>query len=256
MFKALKMKTAARRINRHNNKKRTARKQSNSTSFWARVWNAICVPFRAIARGARAFWRWVCSIDLIGLVNITLLCAIIVLFSMLIMDFIGCNKKPVVIIAKNNQSEITRVDNAAQNSHRVVRSRTVTHAKPLPLKRDENRQLIGAPIEVGKPQVDVVAVKQTARSGNIMYGDVIIDSRGAASMLKSGDTVRGNLYIQHMRKYVLPHGIQIEGNLFLRDMGLLEFAGEFTVTGNIYVTPNSSFGPIPSNARIGGQVIL
>ena len=65
-----------------------------------------------------------------------------------------------------------------------------------------------------------------------------------------------SLYIQHMRKYVLPRGIQIEGNLFLRDMGLLEFAGEFTVTGNIYVTPNSSFGPIPSNARIGGQVIL
>ena len=59
-----------------------------------------------------------------------------------------------------------------------------------------------------------------------------------------------------MRKYVLPCGIRIEGDLFLRDMGLLQFAGEFTVTGNIYVTPTSSFGPIPGTARIGGQVIL
>ena len=257
MFKALKMKIAARRMNRGGAKKRTARnsvrrKNSRRPSFWARMWNAICVPFRAIARWARAFWRWVRSIDLIGLVNITLLSAIVVLFSMLIMDFVGCGKKQVIIIAKNNTPEIVRTTDGAPQMHRVVRARTVK----LPMKQTTKRELIGAPVNVARTTPDKVAVVQTARTGKVMFGDVIVDSRGAATMLKPGDTVRGNLYLQNMRKYVLPRDIRIEGNLFLRDMGMLQFGGQFTVTGNIYVTPSSSFGPIPGNARIGGQVIL
>jgi hypothetical protein len=39
-------------------------------------------------------------------------------------------------------------------------------------------------------------------------------------------------------------------------MGLLQFCGDFVVTGNIYVSPRSSFGPIPKTARIGGYVVL
>ena len=59
-----------------------------------------------------------------------------------------------------------------------------------------------------------------------------------------------------MQKYTLPCNINIEGNLFLRDMGMLQFCGAFTVKGNIYVSPRSSFGPLPKTARLGGQVIL
>ncbi len=258
MFKALKMKIAARRMERRGNKKRTSTKKSRTTSrrssFWPRVWNAVCVPFRAIGRWCRAFWKWVRSIDLIGLVNITLLSAIIVLFSI---DIIGC-KKPVVIIAKNNEVVTTHSQATDSNSNtpRIVRERDSKRVTALPIRRDENRVFTAETINVARVQPDNVAIKQTARCGKTMYGDVIIDSRGAATMLKPGDVVKGNLFLQHMRKYTLPRGVRIEGHLFLRDMGMLQFGGEFTVTGNIYVTPTSSFGPIPGTARIGGQVIL
>lgn len=253
MFKALKMKIAARRMERKSNRRKQNTK-TNRSIFWKRVWNIICAPFRTIWRGLCAVWRWIRGLDLIGLVNITLLSAIIVLFSMLIMDIVGCNKKPVVIIAKNNAEQMAQpqVTISDKNSPRIVRERAVS----LPLKKNHYRETINAPVNVAQTKPDMVAIRQTARCGRTMYGDVIIDSRGAATMLKAGDVVRGNLFIQNMRKYVLPRGIRIEGNLFLRDMGMLQFAGEFTVTGNIYVTPTSSFGPIPGNARIGGQIIL
>ena len=254
MFKALKMRIAARRMERKTTPrkptKKGARKTSNN-SLWLRIWNAIKKPFIIIANWCRTFWKWVRSIDLIGLVNCTLLCAIIVLFSMLIIDIVGCNKKPVVIIAKNN-SETHQIISPEKSEPRIVRNREVQ----LPIKRDANRQFTTETVNVTNVKPDKVAIQQTARVRNVMYGDIIIDSRGAATMLKAGDVVKGNLYLQNMRKYILPRGVRIEGNLFLRDMGLLQFAGEFTVTGNIYVTPTSSFGPIPGTARIGGQVIL
>jgi hypothetical protein len=89
-----------------------------------------------------------------------------------------------------------------------------------------------------------------------MYGDIIIDSRGAAMMLNNGYEINGNLYLQNMRKYVLPCDIKITGNMFVRDVNMLQFCGKFEIAGNIYVTPTSSFGPIPRNAYVGGQVIL
>ena len=256
MFKALKMKIAARRLNKKTGKRANKKKTNvRKSTFWARVWNIICAPFRAIWRGLCTFWRWVRGIDLIGLVNITLLSAIIVLFSMLIMDMVGCHKKPVVIIAKPNPVEnvMPQVVVSEQSAPRIVRERA---NNVLPVRRDANRKFIGNTVQVGHVKPDAVAIKQTARQGKVMYGDVIIDSRGAATMLKPGDVVRGNLYLQNMRKYILPRDMRIEGNLFLRDLGMLQFGGDFTVTGNIYVTPTSSFGPIPKTARIGGQVIL
>ena len=258
MFKALKMKIAARRIERKSASRKPAKRtnrasQSKNTSVWACVWNAICIPFRAIGRGCARAWAWIRSLDLIGLVNSTLLCAIIVLFSMLIIDIVRCNRTPMVIVARNDLApEINVTQNVAQKNIQNINTSTV-----LPIKRDiKTRQMVGEPVRVARIRPDKTAIKQTARQGNTMYGDVIIDSRGAATMLQNGTVIKGNLYLQHMRKYVLPRGVRVEGNMFLRDMGMLQFAGEFTVTGNIYVTPTSSFGPIPRTARIGGQVIL
>ena len=259
MFKALKMKIAARRIEKKANARKNMknRKNKNAKTFWARTWDIICTPFRAIGRVCKKIWAWIRSLDLIGLVNSTLLCAIIVLFSMLIIDIVKCNKTPVVIVAQNDiETNIKpQISVSEQPAPRSVRTRTVSAT--LPLRTDtKTREFIDAPVNVAHVKPDMVAIQQTARCGKVMYGDVIIDSRGAATMLKSGDIVRGNLFLQNMRKYTLPRGVRIEGNLFLRDMGLLQFAGEFTVTGNIYVTPTSSFGPIPGTARIGGQVII
>ncbi len=98
MFKKLKLKIAARRVERQKARKgastrrRTTRKSAN---FWTRMWNIICWPLDMIARISRRVWAWVRSIDLIGLVNLTLLVAIIVLFSMLVIDIVGCNKKKI-----------------------------------------------------------------------------------------------------------------------------------------------------------------
>lgn len=252
MFKALKMKIAARRMER----KSTARKSAkeNKRTFWNYLQSAIKKTSDKIISWLRSFWNWVRNIDLIGLVNATLLSAIIVLFSMLIIDIIGYNKQSVVILAQQNAPQHQQIEITNQSAPRSIQERADKPA--LPLKRDENRQFVGKPIEVAHVKPDNTAIKQTARTQNVMYGDIIIDSRGAATMLKTGDVIKGNLYLQNMRKYILPRGIRIEGNLFLRDMGMLQFAGEFTVTGNIYVTPTSSFGPLPSTARIGGQVIL
>ncbi len=259
MFKSLKMKIAARRVEKKANarKNTSSRKSKNQKTFWWRMWNIICVPFRAIGHACKKIWTWVRGLDLIGLVNSTLLCAIIVLFSMLIIDIINSNKTPVVIVAKNDiETNIKpQISVSEQPAPRSVRVRQ--ESATLPLRHDaKTRALIDKPVNVAQVKPDMVAIQQTARCGKVMYGDVIIDSRGAATMLKTGDVVRGNLFLQNMRKYTLPRGVRVEGNLFLRDMGLLQFAGEFTVTGNIYVTPTSSFGPIPGTARIGGQVII
>lgn len=244
MFKELKMKIATRRLSRKKAKK------SNKTCT-SKVLNVIKYPFVLIGRGLKAFWSWVRSIDLIGLVNLTLLSSIIVLFSMLIIDIVESNKKPVVIVAKPS------VENVSVSKQNFVKVEHKDAPVALPIKRDsETRKFVAKPVQVVPVKVCETTVKQTARVEKVMYGDVIVDSRGAGKMLNNGDTIKGNLYLQNMRKYVLPCDMHIEGNLFLRDVNMLQFCGDFTVTGNIYVSPKSSFGPLPSTARLGGQVIL
>ena len=236
MFDKLKMKFAARRMQRELD---YAWIDKNVIAREHILMTIVSWPFRMIGRAFRWFfdcvtailswfwdllvwamrgiWAWLCGINLIGLINLALLVAIIVLCSLLVIGILN-NRKSVFF---NNAT--------ANNINRVINA--------VPTKPCNDVTL--------RPQGD----------GNI-YGDVIIESRGEAIMLKPGAHIRGNLYLQRMRKYVLPCGVVIEGNLFLRDVNMLQFCGPFTVTGNIYVSPRSSFGPLPYNARLGGQVIL
>lgn len=261
MFKELKMKIAARRVERQKarnaaKKSRNATNNAKNKSVLARMWNIICAPFRWASRMARRIWQWIRTIDLIGLVNLTLLIAIITLFSMLIIDVMCCNKKPVVIVAKNAPAQ--SVPAITSNNDVIVRSvkpRNANHTLPIKIDKRTNKY-ITEPISVARAEKCTVAKKQTARISDTMYGDIIIDSRGAATMLRNGNKIQGNLYLQNMRKYTLPCNVYINGNLFLRDVNMLQFCGDFTITGNIYVSPRSSFGPIPRTARLGGQVIL
>lgn len=253
MFDKLKMKFAARRVkaNKKNTKTKTTRKNAKRKGFWSRVWNVICWPFRMIAKLCRRFWNWLCGINLVAMVNLALLVAIIVLFSMLIIDVVGCRKQ-VVIVAKSQPTEQIVVSEAA--APRNVRPRPV-----LPIKVNVQTNKKEAPavnvVPVKRAEVQV-AKQQTAKRNNKFMGDVIIDSRGAGAMLQNGAQVNGNLYLQNMRKYTLPCDIRINGNLFLRDVNMLQFCGDFVITGNIYVSPRSSFGPIPKTARLGGHVVL
>ncbi len=256
MFDKLKMKFAARRVktNKKSTKKKTVRNGAKRQGFWARVWNIVCWPFRMIVKLGKWFWNWLCGINLVAMVNLALLVAIIVLFSMLIIDVVGCRRQ-VVVIAKNKPvAEQIVVSEAA--APRNVKKRPV-----LPIKATANAEKN----KNAAPTVNVVPVKraeiqiakqQTAKCNNKFMGDVIIDSRGAGAMLQNGAQVNGNLYLQNMRKYTLPCGIRINGNLFLRDVNMLQFCGDFVITGNIYVSPRSSFGPIPKTARLGGHVVL
>ncbi len=262
MFKELKMKIAARRVERKKVRAAAAKKSrrgAKRTSVWTRAWEFICWVPRMITRGACALWAWIRSIDLIGLVNLTLLIAIIALFSMLIIDVINCCRARVVVIAPDAPVIATQPQTKLPPVPAPVQRRVSPRPSQvtLPIARDEQtRKMNAQPINVVPVKKCDVAVRQVAKSANDIYGDTIIDSRGAATVLQNGTRVNGNLYLQNMRKYTLPCGVVIRGNLFLRDVNMLQFCGDFTVTGNIYVSPRSSFGPIPRTARLGGQVIL
>lgn len=269
MFSKLKMKFAARRVNNTHRRRRNG--ANRRPTFWGRVWRVITWPFRAIwalckwlwkmlGRLCRWIWTWLCGLDLVGLLNLTLLIAIIVLFSMLIIDIVKCRRDSVVVMTEPTPVPVTVVheddsDIVADIEGRKVRVRRLVK---LPIARDvKTQEFLEEPVNVVPVKTEECLERQTARVDDTIYGDVIVDSREAGATLLRRDThVRGNVYIQNMRKYILPCGMHIDGNLFLRDMRLLEFCGEFTVTGNIYVSPRSSFGPIPAAARIGGQVIL
>ena len=274
MFERLKMKIAAHRAERAKRARRSRRNQR--PGFWACVWYIICWPFRMIARFFRWIWhmlcrfvRWlwrlICGINVIGLLNIVLLVAIIVLCTMLVIDIINNTRKPTVIVAdpipvsqavKTYNVPVIAEPTTKPVSMASVRNKPLPKTVTLPIKREKSHRVMSEPVRVVKTNPDVVAEQQTAKIDNKMYGDIIIDSRGATRMLVNGAEINGNLYLQNLRKYTLPCDIKITGNMFVRDVNMLQFCGEFDIGGNIYVTPTSSFGPIPQNAHLGGQVIL
>lgn len=253
MFEKLKVKWAARRMNKGKAKKSPAKKKAvKKTGFWSRVWKIICMPFKWVWKQCKRVWAWIKTINLIGLINLTLLIAIIVLFTMLIIDVMGCRKQSaIVVVQKPVQTEqvvTIDLDRAYAQSEKKIResARAVT----LPIKEEVKTNASDC-----KPATEVKTVTCGTASGKF-HGDMIIDGFYPGESLSCGQRVRGNVYLQNMRKYTLPCNTVIEGNLLLRNVDMVKFCGTFTVTGNIYVHRNSSFGPIPKTARIGGQVIL
>ena len=218
------------------------KKQKNTKkSIARRIWDCVCWPFKKIWSWVCAFWKWLCNINFIALLNLTLLVAIIVLFTTLIMDI------------TNYDIHTTRYANAEQ-SQLINNNVSITNENGPKTEYTNNIQ---QPVKIyAKRKPCGVAIRQTAHQNNQLMGDVIIDSHDASVLLKQSTIIKGNLYLQNMRKYTLPCNVKIEGNLFLRDLNMLQFCGTFSVQGNIYVSPRSSFGPIPNTATIGGQVIL
>ena len=270
MFNRLKMKFAARRMQRESE---YAAIQKNIIARENPLMTIISWPFRMIGHAFRwifdcitailswfwdllvwllhTIWAWICGINLIGLINLALLIAIIVLCSLLIISIMNNRKSIFFHNASANLVNSVPVETVQKTGNAdTLQNKDI----PLPVRRDANGNM-PRPINVvpAKPCNDPAL--RPHGDGNI-YGDVIIESRGERMMLQNGTRIRGNLYLQRMHKYVLPCNVVVEGNIFLRDVHMLQFCGPFTVTGNIYVSPRSSFGPIPYNARVGGQVIL
>ncbi len=255
MFKNLRMKLATRRVaGSQSPMSRGTKKSGTPKSKIRRAIEWLIRPVRAMGRIicdiATRIWLWLRRIDLIAMVNLTLLVAIIVLFSMLIMDIMRGRHQPVVMIdttpmvtttpANPVRPMVTVTDAAAP---RMVRARsTARHNNVLVLRTTSDA--------TQTPTTPVMAKTYN------LFGDIVIDTHYTQTPLTTGTRILGNIYLQNMRRFTLPCGVYIDGNLFLRDVQQLNFCGDFVVTGNIYLNRNSSFGPIPSTARLGGQVIF
>lgn len=273
MFKKLRLRIAARRLERQKNKSMPTDAKSaaginsdvgdssvtsvtSKQSFIKRAWGwIIALPSR--------FWNWVRKIDIIGLANIALLSFIIVAFSVLILNITDsgnrdCDKSEPFHIAQNQARP--RIVKSVPDTHKPVKVTAKVTINPdtmdavisLPLKK-ALRQVEKA----NKSKITHQAIGKNYAGRNRLLGDIVIDGIYITEHKPvKGDIIKGNMIIQNMRKYTIPCGIKIDGNLILRNVGLLRFCDDLYVTGNIYVNRNSSFGPIPSTARVGGQVIF
>ncbi len=255
MNKTQKMKKATRNT-RKQNKKQWVKK---IILFLWNVCKKVCswvvaackFVWRLLCRICSAIWNWLKSIDIIGMINLTLLVAIIVLFSSLIADFVYCNRCPKTTA---NKANIVAVSKKA-DKRKVVQRKFNTN---LPVKVDLNTGIKPKIQTIGlkKPQViRELSVPASELKPQNLSGDVIIDIK-PTPVLQNGVYINGNLFIQNMNKYTLPCGATINGNLFIRNVARLNFCGAFTVKGNIYVNRGSSFGAIPDNTRIDGNIIL
>jgi len=241
-------------------------------------WNLCKMAWRWIVGVWRKIWAWLRGLDIAGMVNLTLLIIIVVLFVSLVMNLVHGRKHKVTKVY-DIDTEITEVqnepvvddnsvvkdvdnisisdDNFDYNENQNVKKRE--YDAQLPMKKDESTGIT--------PQIRVVGVEKPVVIKEVsipsdelpeqkLYGDVIVDKYAGSPVLSNGVSVDGNLFIQNMRKYTLPCDAKITGNLFIRNVERLRFCGKFTVQGNIYVNRQSSFGPIPSGAKVGGQIIL
>ena len=218
-------------------------------------WNVCKFVWRLLCRICSAVWNWLKSIDIVGMINLTLLVAIIVLFSALIADFVCCNKyEKTNTVNKTNIVAVSSKNPA--DSRKVVKRKFST---TLPMKMDKQSGITPKIKTVGvkKPQIiRELSVPAEELPQQNLSGDVIVDVHPSTPVLQNGVNINGNLFIQNVRKYTLPCGAKINGNLFVRNVANLRFCGEFTVKGNIYVNRGSAFGPIPDNAHIDGNIIL
>jgi hypothetical protein len=238
---------------------RNARKQ-NIKQWFKKVLSfpirAIKWLWRLICRVCRAIWNWLKSIDIVGMVNLTLLVAIIVLFASLISDFVRCNKCDKMAANKKSNIVMTQQKTPAADERRVVKRK---YSTVLPVKVDSKTNITPKirTIGVAKPEIiRELSVPASELPQQTLSGDVIVERYPGAPVLSNGVKVNGNLYIQNMRKYTIPCDAKINGHLFIRNVSKVDFCGKFKVNGNIYVNRESSFGPLPAGTKINGQIIL
>lgn len=239
--KAQKMKNATRKA-RNQNSKQVLKK-------------ILLFPFRVLG----AIWNWLKSIDIVGMINLTLLVAIIILFSSLISDFVNC-KKCSKKVSVEKQPEIVMTQKQPKLENRRLMQRKFSTVLPVkPVKVDDKTQIRPQIKTVGVAKPEIVrelSLPAKELPEQNLAGDVIVDIKPSSPVLSNGVKVNGNLYIQNMRKYTIPCDAKINGHLFIRNVNKVNFCGKFTVNGNIYVNRQSSFGPIPEDAKINGQIIL
>ena len=248
MNKSKTMKKSARKV-------RKATFKQNVKKCAAYVWQGIKNVWNFICRMFRAFWNWLKSIDVIGMINLTLLVAIIVLFVSLISDVVRCNSCDKIV--KANKSEVVMAQKQPVVDNRRVVKRKYSTTLPVKLDTQTNITPKIRTVGVAKPEI----IRELSLPANelpkqVLSGDVIIEKHPASPVLSNGVKVNGNLYIQNMRKYTIPCDAKINGHLFIRNVAKVNFCGKFKVNGNVYVNRESSFGPLPDGTKINGRIVL
>ena len=105
--------------------KKEIKKNNKSGKWYVNISKVIAWPFVMIATALKNIWIWICKINLVGLANCALLVAIIVLFSVLIMDFIGCQKKQAIVAT----APVPFTLDAVPSDHSTVPAVSSTSAK-------------------------------------------------------------------------------------------------------------------------------
>lgn len=240
-------------MNNKSKKINRATRQTRWEIFKYRVKRIITFPWRVCC----AIWNWLKSIDVVGMINLTLLVIIILLFLSLIINFVRCHKCQTANVNSAETVVVTNSGDSVNSNNRKVTKRVFKTTLPLKADKKTNIKPKIRTIGVSKPEI----VKETSFASDELpeqklSGDVIVDVNPASPILSNGVKVNGNLIIQNMRRYTLPCDAQINGHLFVRNVERLYFCGAFTVNGNIYVNRQSSFGALPKGTKISGQIIL
>ncbi|MCL2369413.1 MAG: hypothetical protein FWC83_01935 [Alphaproteobacteria bacterium] len=263
------------RITNHESRKSTGQHIGNGIDWIIAKTRAI-LTFVFITLPTR-FWNWVQRINIIGLGNIALLLAIIIMFSLLIGRVWNMGERTV---SSMTTERTVRERPAAPTAEAPTRLRVPAN---VIIDKNANRMTVELPLQpIAQPIVRTITERPQPRrivaepvnphlrtigggreqAGRLVarvwtHGDMIVDgSRPGDGNLRAGTSVRGNLFLQNHRRITLPCGVFIDGDLHVRNVGLLQFCNDFTITGNIYVSSNSTFGPIPRTARLGGTVIF
>jgi len=249
------------------------------------IWRAIVWVFRLIfVRIPVAIWKWLRSLDVATITNMALLVLIIIMFAMLTCHFLRARNHV-------NNVRITNGDYAAATDNAAAPTTAAPADAPKPMKvsvrvpakvtfdKTTDKIIIEMPLKkTVAPAVEsgiietpaapaattpapipapTTTTKRPLVASVETIGDEIVDvMHFGGPRLVSNSTIHGNLFVQNAHFYTLPCNITVEGDLYIRNVGLLKFCGDFNIRGNIVVSSNSSFGPIPSTARLGGQVIF
>jgi hypothetical protein len=226
---------------------------SNASAALQKRPNCFVRAGRWCRRQAAAFWRWLRNSDKLVFFNIILLLLVCVMFFIMLGQVKTAKKSALTNKAQVVETRPASRAALAKNRPTIVVSRNGAAMVGPEILIPERpsiawRKKITLPLNRVPRAVPVIKKK--------IPGTLIVNGHGRKAKLSSMTTIGGDLILQNMRTFVLPCGTRVNGNLLLRNVRLLKFCGCFDIAGNIYVSSDSSFGPIPKDAHLGGQVIF
>ena len=174
--------------------------------------------------------------------------------------------RPVAQVVCNRQQPAKKQPTQIVTGHQqVIFARGVTHDIPRAANCGKASTAAECQRIMSQTRQTQIAVRcrpaaPAAQPRRQIAGTLRINGHGHVKSLQPNTTIDGDLILQNFKSFTIPCGTIVTGNLMLRDVNNLRFCdadGEsFEVRGNIHLSRNSSFGSIPSSARLGGQIVL